>query len=189
MVKVDYSEKLVTIPADVSVNIEGKIITATGPKGTVKKDFTAAPFKFEIVDNTVKISKNNLNKRELAILGTIASHIKNMFTGVTKGYTYKMKIVYAHFPIAVKVAGADKLQIENFGGERYPRIARILKGVTVRVEGDDLIITGADKEAVSQTAANIQQTCRIKDKDPRVFMDGIYVYQKLEGDEIFWKLI
>ncbi len=189
MVKVDYSEKLVNIPDGVNINIEGKIITANGPKGTVKKDFTAAPFKFEIVDKTVKISKNNLNKKELAMLGTLASHVKNMFIGVTKGYTYKMKIVYAHFPITVKLVDTGKLQIENFCGERYPRMAKILKDVTVRVEGDDLIISGADKEAVAQTAANIQQTCKVKDKDPRVFMDGIYVYQKLEGDEIFWKLI
>ena len=189
MVKVTYSEKLVNIPADVTVNVDGKSVTVTGVKGTVKKDFSETPFKYELVNNSLKISKNNANKKELAMMGTIASHIKNMFAGVTKGYTYKMKIVYSHFPISVKLLSADKLQIENYGGERLPRIAKILNGVQVRVEGDDLIIAGIDKEAVSQTAANIQQTCRTKDKDPRVFMDGIYVYQKLVGEDVFWKLI
>ena len=111
-----------------------------------------------------------------------------MINGVTSGYTYKMKIVYSHFPITVKVEG-NKVIIENFIGERSKRYAKIMPGANVEIKGDDVIITGIDKESGSQTAANIQQATKIKDKDPRVFMDGIYVYQKIVGDHIFWKLI
>lgn len=189
MVKTEYIEKTVVIPEKASVKIEGKTVTVTGPKGAIKKDFSAAPVTLELHDKNIKIYKRDVTKKEAALIQTLASHIKNMFEGVVKGYTYKMKIVYSHFPISVKLLSGDKIQVENFGGERSMRTTRILKGTTVQVKGDDILIEGVDKDAVSQTAANIQQISRVKDKDPRVFMDGIYVYQKLVGEEVLWKLV
>jgi len=59
-------------------------------------------------------------KKEAALVGTIYSHIQNMITGVTKGYQYKLKIVFSHFPISVKIQDKSVL-IENFTGERRPR--------------------------------------------------------------------
>ena len=88
-----------------------------------------------------------------------------------------MKIIFSHFPINVKVVG-DRVEIHNFIGEKAPRIAKILPGVTVKVQGRDLIVEGIDIEKVAQTAANIEQATKIKDFDRRVFMDGIYIYQK-----------
>jgi len=87
-----------------------------------------------------------------------------------------MVIVYAHFPIKVEVDEARKMvKITNFLGERAPRYAKIVGDTKVRVEGDRIYIEGISKEDVGQTAANIRQATKIKDKDPRVFMDGIYV--------------
>jgi large subunit ribosomal protein L6 len=54
---------------------------------------------------------------------------------------------------------------------------------TVKINGDDVIIQGISLEDVSQTAANIQNSTKIKNKDPRVFLDGIYVYEQHEGFE------
>ncbi len=113
-------------------------------------------------------------------MGTFASHIGNMIRGVTEGFSYTMKIVYAHFPVKVSVRG-NKVVIENFLGERYPRTAQIRGQSKVEVKGDTLHITGANLEDVSQTAANIEQATRIKNKDPRVFQDGIYIVDKGEG--------
>jgi len=103
-----------------------------------------------------------------------------MITGVTKGYTYKLKIVFSHFPITVKVQDKAVL-IENFTGERRARSAKILGDVKVKIEPDDIIVQGATLEDVSQTAANIEQVTRVTKKDPRVFLDGIYVYERNEG--------
>ncbi|MEM2546448.1 MAG: 50S ribosomal protein L6, partial [Candidatus Bathyarchaeia archaeon] len=109
-------------------------------------------------------------------------HIKNMITGVSKGFTYKLKIVFSHFPISVKVQ--DKtVVIENFAGERGPRKAKIIGDVKVKVSSEDIIVQGIDLEAVSQTAANIEQATKVKGKDPRVFLDGIYIYERAEGME------
>lgn len=107
-----------------------------------------------------------------------------MVRGVSIGYRYSLRTVYAHFPVTLKVEEkARSLRIENFTGEKTPRFARILDGVKVTVKGEEVFVEGPDLKAVSQTAANIQNATKIKKKDQRVFLDGIYVYQKsnMEG--------
>jgi large subunit ribosomal protein L6 len=103
-----------------------------------------------------------------------------MITGVTKGFTYKLKIVFAHFPISVKVR-EKTLAIENFSGERSPRIVKVVGDTKVIVKDEDVIVQGMNIEHVSQTAANIETGTRVKVKDPRVFLDGIYIYERHEG--------
>ena len=103
-----------------------------------------------------------------------------MITGVTKGYQYKLKIVFSHFPISVKVQGKEIL-IENFTGERRERRIKILGDAKIKIEPDDIIVEGVNLEDVSQTAANIEQATRVRGKDPRVFLDGLYVYERNEG--------
>jgi large subunit ribosomal protein L6 len=103
-----------------------------------------------------------------------------MITGVTKGYQYKLKIVFSHFPISVKLQDKSVL-IENFTGERRPRRIKLIGSVKVKIEPDDIIVEGSNLEEVSQTAANIEQATRVRNKDPRVFLDGIYVYERNEG--------
>jgi large subunit ribosomal protein L6 len=105
-----------------------------------------------------------------------------MITGVSQGFTYKLKIVFAHFPISVKVK-ENMVSIENFTGERSPRWARIMGDSKVSAKEDDVIVQGINLEDVSQTAANIERATKVKRKDPRVFLDGIFVYEKKEGME------
>jgi large subunit ribosomal protein L6 len=103
-----------------------------------------------------------------------------MITGVQKGFSYKLKIVFSHFPISVKVQ--DKtVMIENFTGERRARRVKVIGDVKVKVESEDVIVEGINLENVSQTAAKIEQATKVKKKDPRVFLDGIYVYERNEG--------
>ncbi len=172
--------RIIPIPDGVVVNIEGHKITVRGSKETLNRDFTHAAVSIETDGKTVRIYAKWPRKKEASLVGTIESHIKNMITGVTKGYTYKMKIVFSHFPITVKVQ--DKaVFVENFTGERRARKAKILGDVKVKLEPEDIIIQGANLEDVSQTAANIERMTRVTNKDPRVFLDGLYVYERNEG--------
>jgi len=175
-------EKAVEIPEGVDVKIDGRVITASGEKGTLTKDFSHAPISIQKEGNLIKIRTEWPRKKEAAIVGTVSSHIRNMITGVTKGFTYKLKIVFSHFPISVKVED-KKVLIENFTGERSARIAKILGDAKVSVKSEDVIVQGINLEEVSQTAANIEQATRVKVKDPRVFLDGMYVFERLEGME------
>lgn len=170
----------IKVPEGVKVNVNGRIVEVIGPLGKITRDFTSNPVSIEVLGDKVVVYTIWPRRREKSHVGTVAAHIKNMIRGVTKGFTYKLKIVYAHFPISVKVDG-NRVLIENFMGERTPRIAKIIGGAKVIVKGDDVIVQGINLEEVSQTAANIEQATRIKERDPRRFLDGIYVYEKMEG--------
>ncbi len=175
-------EKTVEIPDGVEVKVEGKVVTVSGEKGTITRNFSRAPLSIRKEDKSIKVRTEWPRKKEAATVGTVTSHIRNMITGVTVGFTYKLKIVFSHFPIAVKVEG-EKILIENFTGERSARLAKIAGDVKVSVQPEDVIVQGTNLEDVSQTAANIEQATKVKAKDPRVFLDGIYVYERLRGME------
>ena len=100
-----------------------------------------------------------------------------MIKGVKNGFEYRMKIVYSHFPMKTTVR-KDGLYIENFLGESSPRKAKIIGSTKVQVSGDEVILTGNNKEDTGQTAANIELATNIKGYDPRVFQDGIYIVSK-----------
>lgn len=170
------------IPEGVNVRVTGRKVTVEGSKGGITRDFSHAPVSISAVDGKVIVKTDWPRKKESAVVGAVRSHIKNMITGVTKGFTYKLKVVFSHFPISITVKGKTVI-IENFTGERSSRKTRIRGEAKVRVKGDDVIVTGINIEDVAQTAANIEQATNIKNKDPRVFLDGIYVYEKIEGME------
>ncbi|MEJ2271359.1 MAG: 50S ribosomal protein L6 [Candidatus Bathyarchaeota archaeon] len=170
----------VEIPEKVDALLEGRVITIKGEKGELTRDFSHAPININLNEKIVTVQANWPRKKEAALVGTVRSHIENMIKGVTKGFTYKMKIVFSHFPITVKIQGKT-FTINNFTGERSPRNAKIMGNTKVILNGDDVIIQGIDLEDVSQTAANIQNSTKIRSKDPRVFLDGIYVYEESEG--------
>jgi len=172
----------IQIPDDVEVLIEGKKVVVKGPKGTLTRDFQQTPIFIGLDGKTIKVWAEWPRKKEAALVGTIDSHIRNLIRGVKKGFTYKIKIVFSHFPISVKVK--DKwVLIENFSGERTPRKAKIVGNAKVKVQNEDVIIEDISLEDVSQTAANIEQATKVKKKDPRVFLDGLFVYEHGEGME------
>ena len=182
MVLVELAERTMEIPTGVQVAVDGRRIKATGPKGSLEEDFSHLPVYFVVSGSELKVYSQWARKREAALVGTALAHVRNMIRGVTKGFTYKLKIVYAHFPVTVKVIEKEKkITIENFTGEKTPRIIRIVGSAKVRVVGDEIHVEGIQLGDVSQTAANLQTGTRIRDKDQRVFLDGIYVFEKGES--------
>jgi large subunit ribosomal protein L6 len=174
--------RTIQIPEDVEVIIQGRKVTVKGAKGTLTRDFSYAPISIQLDGKVIRIWAEWPRKKEAALVGTIYSHLQNMITGVRKGFTCKLKIVFSHFPISVKIKDKTVL-IENFTGERNPRKAKLVGDVQIKVQSEDIIVQGINLEDVSQTAANIEQATKVKRKDPRVFLDGIYVYERIEGME------
>ena len=170
-------QKMIDIPDEVTLNLAGKKVTVSGERGQVIKDFSHTRLDMEHEDNTLRIWAVNPRKREASLVNTITAHVNNMIKGVTQGFTYKLKIVFVHFPMTVRVEGR-RIVIQNFIGERKDREAKIVGDVKVAVEKEDIVVQGVDIEEVAQTAANIQQACKIRKKDLRKFLDGIYVYSK-----------
>ena len=172
----------IQVPDNVKVSLKGKMLHVQGPIGKVYKNFKKIPVNIEINDNKILLKKTGERKKHYAILNTAKSIIQTLCEGVVDGFTIKMKVVYSHFPITVKVEG-KKVLIENFQGERAPRISMIRGNTNVAVNGDDVIISGPVLTDVSQTAANIQLKSKVKNKDHRVFLDGVYKFSKSKGIE------
>jgi large subunit ribosomal protein L6 len=167
----------IAIPDDVSAEVDHLDLTVEGPNGSVTRRLWYPDVSVDVEDGHVAIETDADDANTRATIGTFESHVQNMFHGVTEGWTYEMEIFYAHFPMQVNVEG-DEVVIENFLGERAPRTVPIRGDTEVQVDGEELTLSGPDKEAVGQTAADIEQLTRVPDKDTRVFQDGVYITQK-----------
>merc|ERR1712083_825404 len=133
-------------------------------------------------ETEVKVDKWFGTRKQVAAVRTVCSHIQNMVKGVTKGYQYKMRAVYAHFPINCVISNnGTTVEIRNFLGEKYIRKVIMEPGVTIASspkQKDEFIVEGNCIEKVSLSAAKIQQSTTVKRKDIRKFLDGIYVSEK-----------
>ena len=181
-----FTSQTISIPEGVDVNVKSRVVTVTGPLGTLKRSF-----KFMTLDLNKAADGKSLKvdiwfgtRESNASIRTICSHITNMIVGVTKGFKYKMRFCYAHFPInvaGVQTNGKDIVEIRNFLGEKQVRRVELLEGVkyfrTPDVK-DQIEISGIDIAKVSLSCAQIQQATAVKNKDIRKFLDGIYVSQK-----------
>ncbi|XP_038655373.1 60S ribosomal protein L9-like [Scyliorhinus canicula] len=183
--KTILSNQIVDIPDRVEVTLKGRTVIVKGPRGTLPREFNHINLELSLLGTKKKklrVDKWWGNRKELATVRTICSHVQNMIKGITVGFRYKMRSVYAHFPINVVVQETGSLvEIRNFLGEKYIRRVRMKPGVSCIVSQamkDALVLEGNDIELVSNSAALIQQATTVKNKDIRKFLDGIYVSEK-----------
>lgn len=167
----------VTIPDGVKVQLEGTQLKVTGPKGQLTRNMHFPQVTVACDGKEVVISTDSKRKEITAMVGTLEAHTKNMCHGVSEGFEYRMKVVFSHFPIQLKIQG-NRLEIANFLGEKKARYARIETGVTAKVANDEVVLTGIDRELIGNSAANIEHATHIRNRDPRVFQDGIYMIQR-----------
>jgi large subunit ribosomal protein L9e len=162
-------------------------VTVEGPRGKLQKDLGHLPVNFSSPKkNVIGIEIHHGSRKAVATLRTVRTLINNLIIGVTKGFQYKMRYVYAHFPINVNLEKDDEtdqweVEIRNFVGEKRLLKVVLRQGVEAEVskaQKDELLLSGNSLEDVSQSAADIQQICRVRNKDIRKFLDGIYVSEK-----------
>lgn len=174
-------EKIVAIPSGVEIDISNMKVAVKGGKGALEKEFIhpmfAGKIKMTKKDNEVIIATETNARKIKAMVGTIAAHIRNMIRGVTDGYTYKLKIVYMHFPFTVKLDNGVVI-VSNFLGGKAVRKANIVGSAKVDIKGDEIIVTGINREEVGQTCGNLERATKISSRDRRVFQDGIFLVSK-----------
>ncbi|KZF26341.1 ribosomal protein L6 [Xylona heveae TC161] len=182
-----HSQESLIVPDGVKVHIKSRFVTVEGPRGKLVKDLSHVAVTFtNPKKNLIQIELHHGQRKNIAALRTVKTIINNLIIGVTKGYKYKMRYVYAHFPINVNVdkngeTGLYEVEIRNFLGEKLVRRVTMHPGVEVepsKTQKDELHLTGNSLENVSQSAADIQQICRVRNKDIRKFLDGLYVSER-----------
>uniref|UniRef100_A0A453DNS4 Large ribosomal subunit protein uL6 alpha-beta domain-containing protein n=1 Tax=Aegilops tauschii subsp. strangulata TaxID=200361 RepID=A0A453DNS4_AEGTS len=182
--KTILASETMEIPEEVTVKVSTKMIMVTGPRGTLTRNFKHLNLDFQLQEGgrRLKVDAWFGTRKTMAAIRTAISHVQNLITGVTKGFRYKMRFVYAHFPINASITAANRgIEIRNFLGEKKVRKVDMLDGVTIlRSEKvkDEIVLDGNDIELVSRSAALINQKCHVKNKDIRKFLDGIYVSDK-----------
>mmetsp|Transcript_32555 Transcript_32555/g.72414 ORF Transcript_32555/g.72414 Transcript_32555/m.72414 type:complete len:191 (-) Transcript_32555:64-636(-) len=186
--RVIYSTRNISIPDGVTVSCKAREVSVTGPKGSLQKSFKHLSLDLTMTEidggKKIKVDLWFGNRETIAAIRTICSHIENLITGVTKGFMYKMRFCYAHFPINVSCVtegGKDVVEIRNFLGEKRVRKIALMEGVkyvrTADVK-DQIEVSGIDINKVSLCCAQIAQTTNVRNKDIRKFLDGIYVSEK-----------
>ncbi len=175
----DRRHETIALPKGVSLKVEAGRLRAKGPLGTIERPFPSDVIGLSVAGGsaTLELRLPAHRKKSQALLKTWAAHLRNIGGGLTRGVEARMKVVAAHFPMKVQVRG-EELVIENFLGEKYPRTTRLSPGTKAQVEGDIVTLSGHDLEQVGQSAANIERVTRIRDYDPRVFQDGIYLIER-----------
>jgi len=179
MVIIDRIEHSVTIPEGVTASLsEDGVVSIQGPKGSLTRQFTNSNLDLFQEGGALIVRTDMPRRKTKALAGTWKAHLNNMVKGVTDGFKYNLKAVYSHFPMTLAVKG-NVFVVNNYFGERVPRNADILEGVEVKVSNKvEVVVSGIDKENVGQTAANIERCVTVKNRDRRVFQDGIYLVGK-----------
>merc|ERR1712088_350832 len=180
-----HHSQQVTVDDNVTVAVKARVVTVTGPRGTLTKNFRHLKVEMKSTGpQSVLVEKWMGSSKDKAAVRTVCSHISK---GVTLGFRYKLRAAYAHFPInSTVVDGGSTLEVRNFLGEKFLRKVPMAPGVTVEIskaQKDELYVNGNDIELVSKSAARIQQCTTVKNKDIRKFLDGLYVSEKTTIDQ------
>lgn len=169
--------KSINIPEGISCVFENDEIRCRSSSAETSRKFKIPQIEITVSPETVTLSCEKGNKIQYKKIMTSISHLKNMFKGVDKKFEYHLEVVYLHFPITLKIEG-NKVLIGNFFGEKVPRVARIMPGSELNIEGQKIIVSSHELESAGQTAANLEKATRVRKKDRRIYQDGIYLTEK-----------
>ena len=126
----------ITIPEGVQCKVDRRVVTITGPRGTLKRSFRARALAIKQDGAKVTVEIWNTKSKQKSTVHTICTHIKNMVTGVTRGFLYKMRYVYAHFPITGVFDSDNHISIRNFLGEKRHREVTMIGDTKIKKSDD-----------------------------------------------------
>ena len=167
----------IDVPNNVNIEINGDKIKVKGPKGEKERKINNREIIIEKVNNKLVLKVYFPSRKILRDFYTMVAHIKNDINGVVNGYRYKLRGVFIHFPLKIKLQG-NKIVIENFMGGRDVKEIEIPKGVKATVNENEITLEGYDIELLGNLAGLIENSVRPKEKDLRKFQDGIYIVEK-----------
>ena len=144
-------KKVITIPAGVTVTINGADVTVKGGKGELKWTLPAG-ITAAVEGSTLTVSREAETRALRALHGTNRSLLANMVQGVSQGFVKQLEIVGVGFKAAVKGKALDLAL-----GKSHPILHPIPEGVTVTVTDNTKVkVEGIDKQVVGQFAAEVR---------------------------------
>lgn len=174
-------DEVVEVPQGVTVTIDHGNVAVKGLKGEVTRRMVTQGVKLAAEGQKVMLTSKKATKREKKMLYTFRAHLNNMIKGVQQPWVYKLKICSGHFPMTATITG-NKFALKNFLGEKVARECTFPQGVDVNVAGQDITVSGVDREKAGQAAGLLELLTFKPNKDQRTFQDGIYITLK-PGEE------
>lgn len=145
------SKQPIAIPAGVEVTKDGAVVSFKGPKGELSRSFKDDVIGLTVENGTIAVEKLVDTVFSRALVGTYASHVKNMIHGVTEGFAKKLIVEGVGFRSDVK--GGN---LEMSLGFSHQVIMEIPEGITATAEKNVITVSGVDKERTMQFAAQIR---------------------------------
>lgn len=175
--KTDLHEEI-EIPEGINAVIENNEIIMKKNSNELRRKLNVL-IDIKIEGSKIILEAKKASKREKKIFGSIRAHLNNMIKGLSEKFKYKLQAVSAHFPMNLSVdKEKNELVVKNFLGEKTDRRIKLIPNVDVKVNRDIIEIESEDIEKAGQCAANIEKGARVKNKDRRVYQDGIYITEK-----------
>jgi large subunit ribosomal protein L6 len=141
----------VTLPNNVKVTVDNLLVKVEGPKGKLEQEIKS-DVAVDIQDNQVIVNRANDSKQARAYHGLYRNLINNMVTGVSAGFTKRLKLIGVGYRAEVK----GKNLILNLGYSN-PVEYEIPEGIDIKIEANTTIIaTSIDKQKLGQSCANIR---------------------------------
>ena len=176
-IRKDLREEI-EVPEGINVNIEGNKITMKNDNGELNRELSPR-VKTTLEGNKVILESKEANKNQKKMFGTLKAHINNMVRGLTEKFQYKLQIATVHFPMTAEVdKDKNELVVKNFLGEKQDRRIKLVEGVDIKVDKENIEIESIDIEKAGQCAANIEKGAKVRNKDRRIFQDGIFITEK-----------
>ncbi len=163
----------ITIPAKTEVTVANGAVSVKGPLGALSKNVHSM-VTISVADGKVMVTPKNTSKLARSLWGTYGSHIKNMIAGVNK--KYEKKLTLEGIGYRVELQGKSLKFLVGFS---HPVVLPIPEGLAVAVEKNAMTVSGIDKDAVGQFAANIRSVKKPEPyKGKGIRYEGEYVRQK-----------
>jgi len=176
--KRDKFREEIELPEGITATIEKEELILKKENKEIRRKLNSL-IGLKIENNKILIKIKKTNKRDKKIFGTFKAHIKNMIKGLTEGFTYKLQISNVHFPMNVSYdKTTNELIVKNFLGEKKDRRIKLKENVDVNIDKEIIELTSYNIEKAGQTAADIEKGTKVRNKDRRIYQDGIFIIEK-----------
>ncbi len=164
-------------PDGFSAQLNNGTLTVTKAGNSLTRLLTRPLITSALKGNELTIAAPKGRKIQLKEVRSLLAHVKNLVRGLENKFIYQLEACNVHFPMTLKVDG-KKLVINNFLGEKTPRFARIEENVDVEVKGPKVTVSSHDIEAAGRTVSLIERATNVRNRDRRVFQDGIFLTER-----------
>jgi len=168
----------IEIPEGISTEIIDDVLIIKKQDKVLKRKLNPL-IKVKVDDKKIIISAKKMRRTEKRLFGTFKAHIKNMIKGLTEVFVYKLQVANVHFPMNVSHDKENnEIVVKNFLGEKKDRRIKLNDEVDVKVDKDIIEVSSYDIEKAGHSATKIEKGAKVRNKDRRIFQDGIFLIEK-----------